>query len=273
MRLRTLQTGIAGLAVLTCALGSFGPARAQVSECDRLTASSDDPDRPAAIAPVTSDQIKTADAIAACMKALEDRPGDARIKFQLARALLREGERLELAARLFREAGEAGHTVAMSHLGYLYSAGRGVPRKDEQAVRWFRRAAEAGSSYAMNNLGVLLSKGRGIKRNYQEAFRWYRRAAEVGNPDAMNNLGFMLNNGLGVPRNVDEARYWYRKAAELGHHLARENLAELAAASGRRGGSASSATSYRDRLIDEELRGLGATDITRCPAGDWVGCH
>ncbi|HKD27414.1 MAG TPA: hypothetical protein VKC66_16135 [Xanthobacteraceae bacterium] len=59
--------------------------------CDRLAASPYDKARPSGIQGVAFEQVDAPAAIEACRAALEARPDDARLAFQLARALQKDG--------------------------------------------------------------------------------------------------------------------------------------------------------------------------------------
>jgi hypothetical protein len=59
--------------------------------CDRLAASPYDKARPTAIQGVPFEQVNAPAAIEACRVALAARPDDARLAFQLARALQKDG--------------------------------------------------------------------------------------------------------------------------------------------------------------------------------------
>ena len=78
------------------------------------------------------------------------------------------------AARLYRQAAEAGYAPAQYDLAYLYEQGLGVARDLKQAAVWYRKAAEQGNAEAQNNLGALYATGQGVSRSDPEAVRWYR---------------------------------------------------------------------------------------------------
>src|SRR6266511_426204 len=72
------------------------------------------------------------------------------------------------AARIFGPFAEAGNARAQTHLGFMYSTGRGVPQNYIMAVYWYRRAAEQGEPSAQYMLGLLYDKGQGTPQNYIE---------------------------------------------------------------------------------------------------------
>jgi len=78
-------------------------ASAQVADCDALAASPFDRSRPAAVAGVNLAKLDAAKAVPACRKAIEERPDDPRIMFQLARALSIPDAPPQTYVRLYRE--------------------------------------------------------------------------------------------------------------------------------------------------------------------------
>src|SRR5262249_42906634 len=102
-------------------------------ECDRLAAHSTDPSRPPGIIPVDFAKINADSAISACQRALAAQPDDARMAFQLARALLKAGN-LDAAISFLTKAAENGHVKAMVNLGDVY---RNEMNDAPEAVRWF----------------------------------------------------------------------------------------------------------------------------------------
>lgn len=201
-----------------CLIGS-ATAYAQVAECDALAASSFDKTRPKDVPGVAFDKIDAPRAISACKKALEDRPNDARIKLQLGRALQKSGDNPVEAARLYREAADAGLASAMIALGVAYERGQGVSKDPSEAVNWYRKAADNGVSLAMRLLAINLQEGIGVAKNVTEATNWFHKAADAGDAIAMTYYGAALEDGLGIAKNITEANNWYRKAADAGDAL------------------------------------------------------
>lgn len=104
---------------------------------------------------------------------------------------------------------EAGHPLAMYHLGLTYSAGlNGVPIDKETAFYWYSQSALDGFAGAQNNLGSLYEKGEGVKQSYPEAAYWYTQAAMQGEPTAYLSLGEIFYKGLGVNKNNLRAAFW-----------------------------------------------------------------
>jgi TPR repeat protein len=215
-------------------------------QCDAAAASRYDTTRNMALAPVASDDIEIGRALSACREAY-NAGGGARMAFQLARALEKAGQDLE-ALKLYAEAAQLGHTVAMVNyggllgkrgdtvsefglykkaaemgdllgaynLGVAYRDGIGTEVNGAEAARWFEKAAAEGDETASFNLGVLFDDGSLIDEDNARAAAWYRLAADHGNVDAMINLGLMLESGEGIAQDLSAAAGLFQKAADLG---------------------------------------------------------
>jgi len=193
-------------------------APGDVSECDRLAASRYDTTRPVGIAGIGISEIDAVRAVPACRATLALRPNDTRTTFQLARALQRAGgaDADAEAVRLYHNASDSGHTMAMIDLGHRYRDGRGVGLDEAEAVRLYRKAAEAGDALGMADLGRMYEAGRGVSRDVAEAVRWYRKAAEASNEyaiEALRRLDAMAPlppPGYGASEGYPPARGWNR---------------------------------------------------------------
>jgi hypothetical protein len=199
----------------------------RVTRCDELAARRDDPANTLGVG-VTSVQLNNhlAMAITMCRRAVADDPGNARLKYQLARALS-ESDQAGEAYELFLEAAEAGHAAAMRGVGIMYFRGHGVAEDHAEAMRWFRKSLDAGYAGAAISIGVLYHGGYGVPRDEVEAVRWYREAANGGNTTGMWRLGLMYRDGNGVHQDRNEAIRWIRKAAEAGDEWAMKSLGDL----------------------------------------------
>jgi len=110
---------ILGMALLTQG------ASAQVAECDALAASPLDTTKPGNVKGVEYDRMDGSLALTACERAVKEAGGDARQKFQLARAIQKAAGDLARARALYLEAAKAGHLLAMNNLATLYANGQG----------------------------------------------------------------------------------------------------------------------------------------------------
>lgn len=123
---------------------------------------------------------------------------------------------LNLAARLFERAAQAGLVPAQARLGNLYEKGLGVPRDLALARNWYQQAAGRGNARAMHNLAVLFAEGIDGKPDFPAAQRWFQEAAEHGLRDSQFNLGVLLARGLGIRQDLVQSYKWFALAAAQG---------------------------------------------------------
>lgn len=118
------------------------PPGAVVTECDRLAAHPEDPDR---VAPgVPQAQVDTARAIEACRAAVAADPKNPRLNYQLARALGYAGRGREAAANR-QAAVDGNYPQALFVVGYIHLFGLNDATRDPcKAAALIRRSAEAG---------------------------------------------------------------------------------------------------------------------------------
>lgn len=183
-----------------------------VTQCDRLTADKNDPDRAPAAAPVEWHTLHAATAIPACEQALAQYPGHRRLQAQLARAHIK-ARFYDDAYAVASEADRAGSIHAAYQLGLVYRDGK---KENEKAIEAFSRSAKAGHPDAMTDLAWALFQrdGWGDKR---EAASWFQKAAETGNPYSQASFGDMY---LLTDRQFDNAFPWYQRAAQQNHRHA-----------------------------------------------------
>ena len=77
---------------------------------------------------------------------------------------------------------------AITRLGWLYEAGIGVERDLQQAAKLFRQAAQAGDAEAQYALAVMLQTGVGQPQDFEQARLWLQRAAKQNYPQAKQQL-------------------------------------------------------------------------------------
>jgi TPR repeat protein len=198
--------------------------RAPVTDCDRLAADVEDPDRIAGVKGVRyTTQINIDLALPACVSGTKAYPAERRLAYQLG-LVLYAAKRFDEARKVLGEADKAGSTSARDLLGRMYLDGEGVAIDKVEAVRLFRQAADLGNSDAVNDLGYSYAHGEGVTKDQAKAVQLYRQAADLGNASAMNNLGYMYENGQGVTKDQAKAVQLYRQAADLGNASAMNNL-------------------------------------------------
>ena len=136
------------------------------------------------------------------------------------------------ARRLFAQAAQSGHPLAVMWLARSYVAGRvgfakDVERAQELArrvIQEIRRLARSGDREASFLLGSAYDEGLAVTQDDEQAVSWYRKAADQGHRIAQSSLGWMYQNGRGVAQSDREAVKWYRKAADQGLAIAQSSL-------------------------------------------------
>lgn len=119
------------------------PAHSQaITACDWEVAHPSDPDR---IGPgVSSSDVDTVRAMAACRRDLESDPDNARLQYQLARAIVYHADRYDTSYEegmvYLAQSASSGHTQAMFVYGLMLSREARLC----EAEPWMRGAAEAG---------------------------------------------------------------------------------------------------------------------------------
>lgn len=131
------------------------------------------------------------------------------------------------AARLLRQAAEAGYGPATNDLARLYDLGIGVAADPRQAADLYRRALSQGTAIAGYNLGLLLNSQRLGPPDAASARSAYQLSAEAGFVPGMGKFGEMLLRGRGGPADPAGGIRWLTQAAEGGDADAQNHLAQI----------------------------------------------
>jgi TPR repeat protein len=132
-----------------------------------------------------------------------------------------------MAARIYRQAAEAGDKHAQWRLGVMLDKGEGVAADPAEAVRWFEKSAAQGFTNAFTSIGVMYSTGRGVPQDNAKALASYQEAARRHNVHAFNEIGTIYANGEGVPVDHIEAAAWIIIAASYGDEVAKQHLQQV----------------------------------------------
>jgi uncharacterized protein len=171
-----------------------------IAECDQLAANPYDSTRPKDVLGVYTEEIDAPRALEACTRALNDRPDDARLKYQLGRTD-EKAKLYDRALDLCRQAGDRGCALALLELGNAYFWGSlGLAEDDAEAVKFFRKAADLGNALAMSDVAIEIAQGKGIKRDYAEVGRWLGKAADPGEIRALREFYEDVRRGEFVDR-------------------------------------------------------------------------
>jgi hypothetical protein len=107
-----------------------------------------------------------------------------------------------------------GDPVAMTKLGVIFQSGiRGAVVDDAYSMDLFSKAAALDFPPALSEMGFMHAAGRGVPKDVSSAFKYYLRAAKLGHARAMDTVGYLYKSGEGVPRNYVEAYRWSSLAA------------------------------------------------------------
>ena len=135
-----------------------------------------------------------------------------------AKALAAQGEAaylahdLPTAMRLFRQAAEAGNTLAMARYADLLD----IAEQDAEAVEWYRKSAALNDPAGEYGLSRMLISGEGVARDLDQALALLRRAVQKDHPPALEGLARAYRTGaLGLSKDLAEAQRLEAKAKDL----------------------------------------------------------
>lgn len=167
------------------------------------------------------------------------------------------------ALRLFIEAAQAGHVMAMNMVGRCCEQGWGTRIDKALAARWYKAAADNGLDWALYNLATLHCLGEGVPLDRAEALRLYRKAMALGHVESVNMVGSFYEDGWVVEQDMEQAAALYRRAAEGGDFRGQFNHARMLLAAGRR----DEAAAWLRRIPET------ATAAFLEKARDWLAAH
>ena len=130
----------------------------------------------------------------------------------------------ERAAKLYMEAADLGDTPAAANLSSMYEQGIGVPRNDVEALRYVRLAAGRNHATAQCVMGVRLHYGKGIDPDDEMAARWAGGSASAGDACGEDLFGLFKMRGYGVRQDIAAGIALVRLSADKGYDNAQFNL-------------------------------------------------
>lgn len=193
--------------------GSGPNALRRVNDCDLQVALSYDEARKEGVPPRSYASIDSAQAIAACQRALEQAPGNGRYLAYLGVAYDR-GDKFKEARGFFRQSAATGNALGLLQLAYANETGLGGKLDFARARTLYQQAWEKGNSQAAVRLGVMYASGMGSPADEAEARVWYSRAIEKGNEVGYVALARMI---IDNPKHKDlmpKALSFLERAAE-----------------------------------------------------------
>jgi hypothetical protein len=144
-------------AIFTISIASALPAFAQISDCDRLASSPQDPQKQSA--GVSYSKIDHIAAVPACKIAITENKQAPRLWFQYGRAL-EKANKLPDAIIAYQEAAKLGSGAAHNNIGELYRDGKGFGADSKLAEEFFKKAADLNSLEGRDNLLSLQNKNK-----------------------------------------------------------------------------------------------------------------
>jgi len=195
------------------ALKQFDP---MAGACHRLAAFPSDPGR--LNAGITDGKINTADAEAACRRAVQATPDDPRLHLQLGRALLR-GDKVDEGMKEIQLAIDAKYPGAIYYLGFWLTAWKDDPTDDDlkKGFDLVRQAWALGVVDAGNLLASEMIKGRKlttgedvVAMDEPAAVKLYIETAAKGSFWSSFTLGQNYEYGeVGLEKSELESLYYY----------------------------------------------------------------
>ena len=82
-----------------------------------------------------------------------------------------------------------------------------------QAAIRYQRSADAGNSVAITRLAWMFEAGRGVTRDLARAGQLFLAAAQAGNAEAQFAIAVMHRTGLGQPKDRAQSLFWLNKSA------------------------------------------------------------
>jgi TPR repeat protein/CHAT domain-containing protein len=159
------------------------------------------------------------------------------------------------AVRWYQKGHAAGSDRATNRLASMMATGTGGLAKDTvAAAKLFRQAAEAGNVAAMCFLADAYYWGRGVEQNHAESLRWLTRAADEGVAFYQLKLGKQYFLGDRTVTDFTRARTLFEKADESGEPMAGEWLVRATLADVTLAGRGQLA---RAQLEERAAKGMG----------------
>jgi len=164
-------------------------------------------------------ELDIAKGLAACTKAVEDYPGNARFLYQLGRVQQAAGN-VSDAFDSISAAVDGGHIRAKYALATLLETGRidravtKTPYDPEKARALLEEATSEQDPYAMHGLGKQLLRNGQTENEKKRGFELLERSVELGHTFSMNELGlyFLRDNSNHY---IPERGMRYLRASEL----------------------------------------------------------
>ena len=197
--------------------------------CLKLAGSPADTGMPAGISGVAFGDVRTEEAIAACIEAMRETDASdkalPRIAYTLGRVHHAAGEH-EKAKMSYEVSAESGFPLALNNLASLYYDGAGVPQDFHKAYALFAKAGDQGLTLSHRNAVRMIVDGELGEPDWEKAAAHWRALAAVGDSDAAFDLASKIAEGTVAPLSPKEMSEAYRLAADAGHLIAAQEFSK-----------------------------------------------
>ncbi len=122
----------------------------------------------------------------------------------------------KLALHWYEKAAAQGEPQAAYAAAILYAENFNINPDAHKAAKLLKQAAQAGLPAAQADYGLVVYQGNGTERSIDEAAKWFKKAAENGDSEGRFLYAFTLAKGEGVKQSFEDAYYWLLRAEESG---------------------------------------------------------
>jgi hypothetical protein len=148
--------------------------------CDLLAANPNDQNRVGEGVPYDALKLQAKEAVEACEIASKQDPSNARLQYQLARALQFSDRKRAFA--LLQKLVSTRYPAAFDNIGWIVLA-----TNPQEAVNYFRMGVDLGDSDSMVSLAEMIDRNYAFPRGPRETkLALYQRVAQLGNKTAAN---------------------------------------------------------------------------------------
>ncbi|MBL4855052.1 MAG: sel1 repeat family protein [Robiginitomaculum sp.] len=140
--------------------------------------------------------------------------GDSFAAYELGNTYLDKDPKLAL--HWYEKSAELGEAQGAYGAAILYAENYNIKPDAHKAAKLLKQAAQAGLPAAQADYGLVVYQGNGTERSIDEAAKWFKKAAENGDPEGRFLYAFTLAKGEGVAQSFEDAYYWLLRAEESG---------------------------------------------------------
>jgi len=127
----------------------------------------------------------------------------------------------------FKEACNANDASSCTEIGYLYSAGLGVPQDESKSAAFSKQGCDLGNMAGCRDLGVAYENGQGATKDYSKAMALFKQACDGGDFSGCNGLGWLYLNAQGTAQNYPLALSLFRQACDGNIAIGCANLGDM----------------------------------------------